>query len=205
MKTNDKTTPHYWQDGCRYLSERDKTIAAIIHNYKGEVLTSKGEAFYTLARAIVSQQISTKAANTIWERFSVLCNGTPYPAIILGLEDEQMRGAGLSASKVKYMRALADEFARGKLSHNLLAQMEDNEIRSSLLKLPGIGSWTVEMFLIFCLLRPDIFPIKDLGIRKAVSIHYGEKASIEYLSELWQPYRTIATWYLWRSLEPKTG
>jgi DNA-3-methyladenine glycosylase II len=204
MTSTDKKFPHYWNEACKHLSAYDKIMAGIIKNYAGEVLHSKGDAFYTLARAIVGQQISVKAADTIWGRFEKLCNGDPYPAIIMGLSDTELRGTGFSASKVKYMRAVAEEFAAGQLSHAMLEKMSDEEIQKRLIKLPGIGRWTVEMFLIFCLLRSDIFPINDLGLRKAINKHYGGGDEVfADLSAGWQPYRTVATWYLWRSLDPE--
>lgn len=181
----------------------------IIMRYKGETLNSRGTAYYTLVRSIVGQQISVKAAASVWNRLERAA-GKVLPEQILKMTDAELRGCGLSAQKVKYMWGLSEYFA--KEGHRLRwPELHDDEVTEKLLALKGIGIWTVQMFKIFHLLRPDEFPIKDIGLQKAIHKHYGQgrKKPLSLMQmekqaeKLWKPYRTVATWYLWRSLDPE--
>ena len=196
----------YWHTAKTHLSKRDKVLGKIIAQYEGEILTPKNDAFYTLARAIVGQQISVKAADTVWRRFAQLAVGsgqlTVNPKTVQKLADADLRACGLSSQKVSYMRALAEYFSTPRDF-----SMSDDEVIKELTSIKGIGTWTAEMFMIFHLARPDIFPIKDIGIQKAMFRHYHNSdkvplAELTKRAEKWRPYRSVATWYLWRSLDP---
>lgn len=196
----------YWEVAKKHLSDCDETLGKIIASYHGEMLTSRGDAFYTLARSIVGQQISVKAADSVWRKLeNCLVNVTPQNA--LNASEQNLRECGLSASKVRYLGTLADYFLHNgeyiKNWHNL----PDEEVVKALTSIVGIGRWSAEMFMIFYLARPDIFPLADIGLQKAIFRHYNAsekltKQEILEISEAWQPYRTVATWYLWRSLDP---
>jgi len=196
----------YWQQAKRHLARKDKVLAGIMKQYKGELLTLKGDAFFTLARAIVGQQISVKAADTVWKRFTQKV-GKITPKNVMETSDEDLRLAGLSGQKVKYMRSLAEYFLENKAITRKWAKMTDEELLKSITSIKGIGTWTAEMFMIFHLGRPDVFPIKDIGVQKAMFRHYhnSDKVELKILierAETWKPYRSVATWYLWRSLDP---
>jgi DNA-3-methyladenine glycosylase II len=173
-------------------------------------LQSRGDAFTTLARSVVGQQISVKAAQSVWDKFvgtmSVPATRVPCGAV-LALSVEQMRGAGLSARKVEYLCDLAQHFQNGTVHVDEWQQMEDEAIIDELVAIRGIGRWTAEMFLIFYLMRPNVMPLDDLGLIKGISRNYfsGEpvsRAEARELGDAWSPYRSVATWYIWRSLDP---
>lgn len=196
----------YWHDAKAHLSRKDKVLKHIIAGYEGEMLVRKGDAFLTLARAIVGQQISVKAADTVWKRF-VDVVGNVTPEYVQHAEDASLRAAGLSAQKVAYMRSLSQYFSDNKNIVAAWPQMPDDALLASITSIKGIGVWTAEMFMMFHLGRPDIFPIKDIGVQKAMFHHYhnSEKVPLSKLvarAEAWRPYRSVATWYLWRSLDP---
>jgi len=196
----------YWDDAKAHLSKKDKVLKKIIASYEGEILTKKGDAFLTLARAITGQQISVKAADTVWKRFSDAV-GKVTPKNVLLASDADLRAAGLSGQKVSYMRSLAEYFTANKKITAEWQHMSDDELLASLTSIKGIGTWTAEMFMIFHLGRPDVFPIKDIGVQKAMFRHYhnSDKVALAELTkraEGWRPYRSVATWYLWRSLDP---
>jgi len=200
------TMPPYWQEACDYLSARDETMAGFIADYPGEGMRHYDNAFHTLARAIVGQQISVKAADAVWGRYADLL-GELSPDAMLAQSEAELKACGLSNQKVKYLTNIAHAFTDGTLTPNDWNGMDDEAVAKQLEKIKGVGRWTAEMFLIFYLHRPDIFPLADLGLVKAVEIHYaaGEKLSKDQLlahGEPWRPYRTVATWYLWRSLDP---
>ncbi len=191
------TTPDYWQKAKKHLSKQDEVMAAIIKSYKGESLKARGNTFFTLARAIIGQQISVKAADSIWKRFEKLTKCDPIK--IIKMKDEKLRAIGLSGQKVKYVKSIS-EFI---LTHNGKWHKEDEEVIKELIKINGVGRWTAEMFLIFGLLRGDILPIGDLGLLKAFEKNYAkERKHLTKHAEKWRPYRSVATWYLWRSLDP---
>jgi len=197
--------PDYWHKAKRHLSQKDATLAHIIRAYKGETLASRGSAFFSLARAIVGQQISVKAADTVWKKLEATLGGIILPAPVITTEDRRLRACGLSERKVIYLKELAQFFTNRK-RHGWHRQ-DDEEVITDLISIKGIGRWSAEMFLMFHLMRPDVFPLADLGLQKAIEKHYnaGRKMSpvrMRKLSEMWKPYRSVATWYLWRSLDP---
>ena len=196
----------------RVLMRRDPVLAPIIRKYGACGIKSGREAdiFCGLVEAIVSQQLSTRAAATIYKRVRALLpdDGTPTPEGLLPLSDEALRGAGLSRQKLAYMRDLSRKMLDGTIKSNELQAMSDEEIVAELTKIKGIGRWTVEMLLIFRLSRPDVFPAADLGIVKAVQKVYKLRKTpdakrLHAIAERWRPYRSVAAWYLWASLENK--
>jgi len=199
-------TPDYWEDACKHLSRKDRVMRRLIPQFGDACLESRGDAFTTLARSIVGQQISVKAAQSVWDRFVKLPRRLA-PATVLKLKVDDMRGAGLSARKVAYLVDLALHFANGKVHVDAWKNMEDEAIIAELVAIRGIGRWTAEMFLMFHLLRPNVLPLDDAGLIAGISHNYfsGESVSRSDAREVaaaWSPYCSVATWYIWRSLEP---
>lgn len=202
--------PDYWQQACRELSRADPVIRQLIQAYPDAVLKSRGNAFETLLRAIVGQQISVKAADAVWARVCAAATtriAPIKPENIAAQEIDALRACGLSRMKAEYASDLAAHFISGKIKPRRWHNMEDEAIIAELIDVRGIGRWTAEMFLIFHLLRPNVWPVDDLGLLKAISLHYldGEKItprSAKEFGQRWHPWRTVATWYLWRSLDP---
>ena len=203
-------TPDYWDDACKHLAKRDRVMRKLIPRLGEGRLQSRGDAFTTLARSIVGQQISVKAAQSVWYKFAAL---TPdqatriHPSAVLALQVADMRAAGLSARKVEYLVDLAAHFESGAVHVPLWKQMDDEAIIEELVAIRGIGRWTAEMFLIFHLMRPNVLPLDDLGLIKGISVNYfsGEpvsRAEAREVGDAWSPYRSVATWYIWRSLDP---
>jgi len=199
-------TPDYWDEAKIALKKRDKTLKKIIDSYHGETMALRGDAFFTLARSITGQQISVKAADSVWKKLQKGV-GNITPDIIANTDSSILRSCGLSTQKVLYLHALANHFLENKKRIKHWPKMTDQDIIDELTGIKGIGRWTAEMFLIFGLGRPDVFPIADLGLLKGIYRHYnkGKKMPVHEVSALgerWQPWRTVATWYLWRALDP---
>ena len=198
--------PLYWQEACRHLMKRDRVMKKLIPQHAGASLQSRGDAFVTLARSIVGQQISVKAAQSVWDRFEMLPRKMT-PAYVLKLKVDDMRTAGLSARKVEYLVDLALHFANDQVHVDKWAEMDDEAIIAELVAIRGIGRWTAEMFLIFHLMRPNVLPLDDIGLQNGISRAYfsGEPVSRSEIREVaasWAPYCSVATWYIWRSLDP---
>jgi DNA-3-methyladenine glycosylase II len=198
--------PLYWQEACRHLMKRDRVMKKLLPQHAGTCLQSRGDAFITLARSIVGQQISVKAAQAVWDRFEKLPKKM-LPAQVLKLKVDDMRAAGLSARKVEYLVDLALHFANNQLHMAQWTEMDDEAIISELVAIRGIGRWTAEMFLIFHLMRPNVLPLDDLGLQNGISRAYfsGEPVSRSEIREVaasWAPFCSVATWYIWRSLDP---
>jgi DNA-3-methyladenine glycosylase II len=202
--------PDYWDDACRHLGKRDRVMRKLIPKFGEARLQSRGDAFTTLARSIVGQQISVRAAQSVWGKFVEAIGGPSTrvePAAVLEVNATALRGAGLSARKCEYLVDLAHHFEDGRVHPKQWQQMEDEAIVDELVAIRGIGRWTAEMFLIFHLLRPDVLPLDDLGLIKGISVNYfsGEpvsRAEAREVGEAWTPFRSVATWYIWRSLDP---
>jgi len=199
-------TPEYWEDACKHLAKKDRVMRRLIPQFGDASLQSRGDAFVTLARSIVGQQISVKAAQSVWDRFAVLPRKMT-PANVLKLKVDDMRAAGLSARKVEYLVDLSLHFDGGLLSTQKWTSMGDDAIIDELVAIRGIGRWTAEMFLIFYLLRPNVLPLDDVGLINGISTNYfsGEAVSRSEAREVaaaWAPYCSVATWYIWRSLDP---
>jgi len=202
--------PGYWDEACRHLSKRDRVLKKLIPKFGEARLRSRGDAFTTLARSIVGQQISVKAAQSVWDRFVAAVGGETTllkPAAVSALPVPQLREAGLSARKAEYLLDLSGHFADGRVHVARWQQMDDEAIIAELIAIRGIGRWTAEMFLIFHLMRPDVLPLDDLGLIKGISVNYfsGEpvsRAEAREVADAWAPFRSVATWYIWRSLDP---
>jgi DNA-3-methyladenine glycosylase II len=199
--------PEYWQQACTELVAADPVMAALIARYPDAVLANRGDPFQTLARAIVGQQISVKAADSVWTRFAAYVQ-TVNPEHIITLEQTALAGCGLSRRKAEYLHDLAGHFVDGRVEPARWAEMEDEAVIAELTDVRGIGRWTAEMFLIFSLRRPDVWPVDDIGLQKAVALHYlndarPTPAALRRHGERHAPWRTVATWYLWRSLDPE--
>ena len=200
------TTPDYWSEACAHLSKRDRVMRRLIPQFGSACLESRGDAFVTLARSIVGQQISVKAAQTVWDRFAALTRKLT-PANVLKLKVDAMREAGLSARKVEYLVDLALHFDSGRVRSGDWQAMDDEAIIAELVGIRGIGRWTAEMFLIFHLMRPNVLPLDDVGLLNGISRNYfsGDPVSRSDAREVaaaWSPYCSVATWYIWRSLDP---
>ena len=200
----------FWDDACKHLVKRDRVMKKLIPRLGDGRLESRGDAFTTLARSIVGQQISVKAAQAVWDRFVALTAGPSHklaPNAVLALDAPHIRAAGLSARKVEYLCDLAEHFQSGAVRPARWPSMEDEAVIGELTQIRGIGRWTAEMFLIFNLSRPNVLPLDDLGLIQAISVNYfsGEpvsRAEAREVGDAWAPYRSVATWYIWRSLDP---
>jgi DNA-3-methyladenine glycosylase II len=202
-------TPDYWDDACKHLARRDRVMRKLIPRFGEARLQSRGDAFTTLARSIVGQQISVKAAQSVWERLAGQAGrrGMLEPRAVLALDADVLRSAGLSSRKAEYVRDLAAHFVEGRVHANAWPSMDDEAIVDELVAIRGIGRWTAEMFLIFHLLRPNVLPLDDVGLIKGISLNYfsGEpvtRAEAREVGDAWAPFRSVATWYVWRSLDP---
>ena len=192
-----------WQLAVEELSRKDSTIEEIISQYSGEKMALRGKPFETLCRSIVGQQISVKAADSVWTKVENLCNGNINKEKIINLSSEEMRSAGLSKQKITYLKNIATSDV---LTTNW-GELSDAEAIDRLCKIKGVGVWTAEMFLIFNLGRPDVLPLADIGLIRGIEKHYYnseriDKKELEKFRTKWSPWCTVATWYLWRSLDP---
>jgi DNA-3-methyladenine glycosylase II len=199
--------PEYWDKAKRALARRDPVMGAIMRGHPGVYMTVRGEPFMTLARAICGQQISVKAAQSVWDRVCICLEQKISPEAVVAADRRHLRACGLSDRKTEYIADLAQHFVDGKIHARNWPQMSDEDIIAELTDVRGIGRWTAEMFLMFNLLRPDVFPLDDLGLQKGIRVAYfkGRKTSLKRmkkLGETWRPWRSVATWYLWRSLDP---
>ncbi|CAJ0812950.1 MULTISPECIES: DNA-3-methyladenine glycosylase [Ralstonia] len=200
--------PEYWQEACADLMKRDRILRKIIPAYGPAHLASRGDPFVTLARSIVGQQISVKAAQSVWERVAATCPKL-VPAQFLRAGQEKLAGCGLSKRKAEYILDLADHFRNGTVHVAKWAEMDDEDVIAELTQIRGIGRWTAEMFLMFNLMRPNVLPLDDIGLINAISQNYfsGEPVTRSEAREVaanWEPWRTVATWYMWRSLDTAT-
>jgi DNA-3-methyladenine glycosylase II len=201
-----RVKPAYWDQAARELADRDPVLASLIERFPGIALRSQGDAFATLARAIVGQQISVKAADSVWLRFVAAVGSVTPPFVVLRTATE-LRAVGLSRQKAAYLQDLASHFLDGTVTVAHWNGLDDEALVAELTQVRGIGRWTAEMFLMFHLQRPDVLPLDDLGLRKAVSLQYYDGRAVplgrlKALGASWAPWRSVATWYLWRSLDP---
>ena len=203
---NRNMTPLYWTQAIQELAACDKVMQQLIRQFEDATLTSRGCAFTTLARSIVGQQISVKAAESVWQKvIGAIPDMTPHTIAIA--EKDLLRACGLSARKITYLQDLSRHFTEGRLNETTWTDRDDEAIIKQLTEVKGIGRWTAEMFLIFHLQRPDVLPLDDIGLQRAISQHYFDKQPVNKktmleLAKPWQPWRSVATWYLWRSLDP---
>jgi DNA-3-methyladenine glycosylase II len=196
--------PVDWSAAEKFL-KRDPVLKEIIHRVGPCTLTPRPDPFLSLVRAIVGQQISVAAAASVYARYKALFpNGQPTPEAGTTFTDAQLRSAGLSRQKAGYLRDLAIHMADGRVPHHTFSALDDEAIITILTDIRGIGRWTAEMFLIFTLNRPDVLPVDDLGLQKNARLAYGLRKNpsrdrLLKLAKPWRPWRSIATWYLWRS------
>jgi len=201
-----KLTNKNWLIAINILKKKDIILKKIINRYGSDKLQSKKNAFLTLAKSITGQQISIKAANSIWQKLEKKIKQI-NPSNILKTKRNEIKKCGFSKQKVNYIFNLAFFFEKNKKIEKKWEKMDDNKVIDELIKIKGIGRWTAEMFLIFHLLRPNVLPMADLGLHKAISINYKKKYPLngfemKKLKKKWSPWSTVATWYLWRSLDP---
>ncbi|HVC44706.1 MAG TPA: hypothetical protein VND20_07790 [Candidatus Binataceae bacterium] len=204
-------SPPYATDAVLHLKRADPILGAIIDRVGPYSVARRRDRFQALIRAIIFQQLAGRAAQTIFDRFVAQIGGRkfPTPAQVLAATDDVLRQVGLSRGKMTYVRDLALHVSEGRLNFNRFAKMEDEAIIADLTRVRGVGRWTAEMFLMFNLYRPDVLPVDDLGVRNAVGRLYAMAAAprakeLREFGERWRPYRTVAAWYLWRSLEAVT-
>jgi DNA-3-methyladenine glycosylase II len=206
-KAPAEVTPLYWDEACKHLVKRDRVLKKLIPQFGEARLQNQGDAFSTLARSIIGQQISVKSAQAAWGRWTALMPPRLTPGAALALTVEAQRAAGLSARKVDYLRDLAEHFDAGRVHVRQWDEMDDEAIIEELVAIRGIGRWTAEMFLIFHLMRPNVMPLDDVGLIKGISQNYfsGEpvsRAEAREVGDAWAPFRSVAVWYIWRSLDP---
>ncbi len=202
-----KRPPVYWQKAKRILSKKDSVLRKIIKKYNKGFLTTKNNPFFSLCRTIIGQQISTKAADSIWTKFEKKCKKKIKPKIIIKISSRNLKSAGLSRQKISYLKNIAKAFINKSFDVAKLKKMSDEEAINYITKLKGLGIWSAEMFLMFNLNRPNIFPVKDIGLLRAISKNYKtsyppNKKFLEKISKIHYGYRTLFTWYMWRSIDP---
>ena len=198
--------PAYWQEARAALAAADPVMAQLTARYAGEGLVGQGDPFLTLARSIVAQQISVRAADSIWARLEA-CVGSVSPPAVASRSEEALRGAGLTRQKAGYLRDIALGFLSGRIKPGRWQGAADEAVMADLVALRGVGRWTAEMVLIFHLQRPDVLPLADIGVRRAMAGHYGAGGTmsveaVDSRARCWRPWRTVAVWHLWRSLDP---
>ena len=201
-----KRSPVYWQKAKRILSKRDLVLRKIIKKYNKGFLTTRNNPFFSLCRTIVGQQISTKAADSIWFKFEKKCKRRINPSTILKISSQNLRGVGLSRQKISYLKNISKAFRNKSFDMKEIKKMTDDEAISYITKIKGLGVWSAEMFLMFNLNRPNIFPIKDIGLLRAISKNYKKpyppsEKFLNKISKLHDGNRTMFTWYMWRSID----
>ena len=206
MNNINHRPPKFWNKAKVYLRKKDKRLGKIIESYPKDFLFSKSDPFMTLARSIVGQQISVKAAQSVWDRFEIKIVKV-NPLNIKKIHSNSLKSVGLSRQKVLYLKNLSEAFIKDKIKIKLWSKMSDEDVIQDLIQIKGIGRWTAEMFLIFNLCRADIFPLDDIGMIKGLCKIYNlnypiDKDKVLKIGNRWKPYRSVATWYLWRSLDP---
>jgi len=202
-----KRSPVYWVSAKKKLSKKDPILKKIIQKYKKGFLTTRNNPFFSLCRTIVGQQISTKAADSIWAKLQEKCRNKIHPKMILKISSRKLKSAGLSRQKISYLKNIAKAFKNKSFDTKKLKKLGDDEAVEYITKLKGLGVWSAEMFLMFNLNRPDIFPIKDIGLLRAISKNYKtsyppSKRFLDKISKTHSGFRTVFTWYMWRSIDP---
>jgi len=199
--------PKYWYKAKKILSKRDPVLREIIRKYKKGFLTTKKKPFFSICRTIVGQQISTKAADSIWRKFEIKCRKKISPEIILKLPTRSLKSAGLSRQKITYLKNIANSFKNKSFNIRDLKKMDDDLAINYITQLKGLGVWSAQMFLMFNLNRSDMFPTKDIGLQRAISKNYKvsyppSKIFLNKISKKHSGYRSVFTWYMWRSIDP---
>ena len=202
-----KKPPAYWNKAKKILSKRDPILRKIIKKFNKGYLTSRKDPFFSLCRTIIGQQISTKAADSIWSRFEIKCNKKIIPNTVLKLTSRSLRNAGLSRQKTNYLKNIAKSFKNKSFNIKNLKKMNDDLAIDYITQLKGLGVWSAQMFLMFNLNRPDVFPTKDIGLLRGISKNYKtsyppSEKFLNKISKIHAGYRTIFTWYMWKSIDP---
>ena len=202
-----KQPPFYWHKAKKILSKRDPILRKIINKFNKGYLTSRKDPFFSLCRTIIGQQISTKAADSIWSKFEIKCKKKIVPETVLKLTSSSLKSAGLSRQKITYLKNIAKSFKNKSFNIRDLKKMDDDSAIDYITKLKGLGIWSAQMFLMFNLNRPDIFPTKDIGLIRAISKNYKtsyppSNKFLNRISKKHSGYRTVFTWYMWRSIDP---
>ena len=202
-----KSSPVYWQKAKKILSKRDPVLRKIIKKYKKGFLTTRNKPFFSLCRTVIGQQVSVASADSIWSKFSKKCKGSIKPRVVLKISSRNLKSAGLSRQKISYLKIIARAFENKSFNVREIKKMDDAKAIEYITKLKGLGVWSAEMFLMFNLNRQDIFPTKDIGLLRAISKNYKttyppSKRFLEKISKLHAGYRTVFTWYMWRSIDP---
>jgi len=202
-----KQPPFYWYKAKKILSKRDPILRKIINKFNKGYLTSRKDPFFSLCRTIIGQQISTKAADSIWSKFEIKCKKKIVPETVLKLTSSSLKSAGLSRQKITYLKNIAKSFKNKSFNIRDLKKMDDDSAIDYITKLKGLGIWSAQMFLMFNLNRPDIFPTKDIGLIRAISKNYKtsyppSEKFLNRISKKHSGYRTVFTWYMWRSIDP---
>ena len=199
--------PKYWFKAKKILSKRDPILKKIIEKFNKGFLTTKRDPFFSLCRTIIGQQISTKAADSIWSKFEKKCKKKIIPSKVIKLTSNSLRKAGLSRQKINYLKNISESFKNKSFNITDLRTMNDEQAINYITQLKGLGVWSAQMFLMFNLNRPDIFPTKDIGLLRAISKNYKtsyppSERFLNKISKLHSGYRTVFTWYMWRSIDP---
>ncbi len=199
--------PKYWHKAKKILSKRDPVLRKIIRKYNKGFLTTKNKPFFSICRTIVGQQISTKAADSIWRKFEIKCRKKISPEVILKLSARSLKSAGLSRQKITYLKNIAKSFKNKSFNIKDLKKMDDDLAIDYITQLKGLGVWSAQMFLMFNLNRSDMFPTKDIGLLRAISKNYKvsyppSKKFLNKISKIHSGYRSVFTWYMWRSIDP---
>ena len=202
-----KQPPFYWYKAKKVLSKRDPILRKIINKFNKGYLTSRKDPFFSLCRTIIGQQISTKAADSIWSKFEIKCKKKIVPETVLKLTSSSLKSAGLSRQKITYLKNIAKSFKNKSFNIGDLKKMDDDLAIDYITKLKGLGIWSAQMFLMFNLNRSDIFPTKDIGLIRAISKNYKtsyppSKKFLNKISKIHSGYRSVFTWYMWRSIDP---
>ena len=202
-----KQPPFYWYKAKKILSKRDPILRKIINKFNKGYLTSRKDPFFSLCRTIIGQQISTKAADSIWLKFEMKCKKKIVPKTVLKLTSRSLKSAGLSHQKITYLKNIAKNFKNKSFNIRDLKKMDDNLAIDYITQLKGLGVWSAQMFLMFNLNRPDIFPTKDIGLIRAISKNYKtsyppSERFLNKISKMYSGYRSVFTWYMWRSIDP---
>ena len=199
--------PKYWKKAKQILSKKDLVLKKIIKQNRSAYLKTRNDPFFSICRTIIGQQISIKAADSIWAKFRIKCNKKIQPKVIIKLNKRTLRSVGLSHQKVSYLKNIAKSFMNKSFNVSKLKKMNDENAIEYITQLKGLGVWSAQMFLMFNLNRPDIFPTKDIGLLKAISKSYKVKYPpsekfLNKISKKFLGYRTVFTWYMWRSIDP---
>ena len=202
-----KKPPTYWNSAKKVLSKRDPVLRKVIKKFNKGFLTTRKDPFFSLCRTIIGQQISTKAADSIWLKFEKKCKKKIIPKNVLNLSSSTLRSAGLSRQKISYLKNIAKSFKNKSFKIRDLKNMNDEQAIGYITQLKGLGIWSAQMFLMFNLNRPDIFPTKDIGLVRAISKNYKtsyppSERFLNKISKLHLGYRSVFTWYMWKSIDP---